>query len=152
MDLWKSVREGFYDRFLILSIKNKKSLTDGSIASMKMRPKVSIDTISINQLIHRQLCPSMLLNLYSNFSQAQNRPRFSCDDGSAIVSGLHFVFCTSRQWLGWLSMKANLFVFFSESNGRSCSGTSNKKPLYFTLLIHLTFKIGVEAQCFIPTH
>jgi hypothetical protein len=24
MDLWKSVREGFYDRFFILSIKNKK--------------------------------------------------------------------------------------------------------------------------------
>jgi hypothetical protein len=43
----------------ILSIKNKKPLTDGSITSMKMRPKVSFDTIDIDPLIHRRLCPAM---------------------------------------------------------------------------------------------
>jgi hypothetical protein len=45
MDWWPSVREGFYDRLSILSIKRTKSLADGSITSMKMRPKVLIDSI-----------------------------------------------------------------------------------------------------------
>ncbi len=43
----------------ILSIKNKKPLTDGSITSMKMRPKVWFDTIDIDPLIHHRLCPAM---------------------------------------------------------------------------------------------
>jgi hypothetical protein len=67
MDRWPSIREGFYDRLSILSIKNKKSLTDGSITLMKMRPKVSIDTIGMNPSIHRRLCPAMpatLLTVY----------------------------------------------------------------------------------------
>ncbi len=48
MDRWPLVREGFYDRLSIPSIKNIKSLTNGLITSMKMRPKVSIDTIGID--------------------------------------------------------------------------------------------------------
>jgi hypothetical protein len=44
MDWWPSVREGFYDRLSILSIKNKQSLIEGSITSMKIRPKVSNDS------------------------------------------------------------------------------------------------------------
>ncbi len=48
----------------MLSIENKKSLTDGSITSMKMRPNVSIDTISIDRLIHLRLCPAMLATLW----------------------------------------------------------------------------------------
>jgi hypothetical protein len=60
MDQWPSVREGLYHQLLILSIKNKKSLTNVLIKSMKMRPKVSIDTIGIYSSIHRRLCPAML--------------------------------------------------------------------------------------------
>jgi hypothetical protein len=69
MDRCPSVKEGFYDRLSILSIKNKiKSLTDGSITSMKMRPKVSINTIGIDPSIHRRLCPSMHKSNYKKES------------------------------------------------------------------------------------
>jgi hypothetical protein len=56
MDQWSSVRENFYDRLIVDTFdQKKKSLTDGSITSMEMRPKVSIDTIGIDPSIHRRL-------------------------------------------------------------------------------------------------
>jgi hypothetical protein len=63
MDRWPSVREGFYDRLPILLIKNKKSLTDGSITSMKMRPKVSIDSIDQYHR-YRSIDPSLIVPIY----------------------------------------------------------------------------------------
>ncbi len=52
------LEKAFYDRLSIQSIKNKKSLMDGSITSMKMRPKVSIDTIGID--------PSLIVPIYAS--------------------------------------------------------------------------------------
>jgi hypothetical protein len=43
----------------MLSIKNKKSFTAGSVTLMKMRPKVLINTIAIDPSLNRRLCPDI---------------------------------------------------------------------------------------------
>ncbi len=65
MDWWSSVWQGFCDRWWILSIKKKKSLTDRSIISL-----VSMTNgIGINPSIHRQLCPAMVMACSTTRSQ-----------------------------------------------------------------------------------
>jgi hypothetical protein len=53
----------------ILWIKNKKSLTDGSITLMKMRPTVSIDIIGIDPSL---IVPSCACNLADSVLQRKN--------------------------------------------------------------------------------
>ncbi len=77
MDRWPSVREVFYDRWSILSIKNKKSLTNGSITSMKMRPKVSIDSIDWYYR-YRSIDPSPIVPIYAGYMPSPSPPLWSC--------------------------------------------------------------------------
>ncbi len=75
---WSSVWQGFCDRWSILSIKKKKSLTGGSILSRwSAWPIVSIDSIGIDLSIHRWLCPSMILGLILVVSVLSVNPGYS---------------------------------------------------------------------------
>jgi hypothetical protein len=95
MDRLASVREGFFDRLSILSIKNIKkiSLTDESITSMKMRPKVSIDTIP-SVSIHRSIADCAHLQYADKFGNKKSRLfvmsvwlRYGADKEEELVSG-----------------------------------------------------------------
>jgi hypothetical protein len=52
----------FYDQLSILPIKNKKSLTDGSITLMKMRLQVSIDSRFVNTSFGPNTCLEAVSN------------------------------------------------------------------------------------------
>jgi hypothetical protein len=79
--------------------KIQKSSTDGSITSMKMRPKVSIDTIGIDPSIHHQLCPSMHMNITisefsnKNASSIKSSHAWDCWGQPAFDKPIHLVHC-----------------------------------------------------------
>jgi hypothetical protein len=79
--------------------KTKKSLTDGSLTSLEMRRKVSIDTIGIDPSIHRRLCPSM--------AKCQYPP--SVNSGRPIA-GTHLRIDFQREIKGQLSAMIGLYV------------------------------------------